>query len=144
MGGRGRMVDHTIIPEELSTEGAVRSELDKLDSWSEFNIFHLAELTGCRPLKYVAFNSLHKRGLLEKFHCFPKQTHAFLAKVEDMYMEGNNPYHNNIHGADVVQGVHSILCHTTFTERLTELEMFSVLLAAVGHDIAHPAVTNEF
>jgi len=78
------------------------------------------------------------------FGCDTQMTLAFLTKVEDMYVDSENPYHNNIHAADVIQGVHSILCHTTMKVALAELEIFSLLLAAVGHDIAHPGFTNDF
>lgn len=131
------------IPVELSAEGVQRTELDKLDSWSEFNIFRLAEDTNC-PLKLVAFKTLDVRGLLKTFGCDMQMTLAFFTKVEEMYVDCGNPYHNNIHAADVIQGVHSILCHTTMKVALTELEIFSLLLAAVGHDIAHPGLTNDF
>jgi len=119
------------------------NELDKLHSWSEFSIFEFAK-TGLYPLKCVAFEALSTRCLFQNFGCDIKKALAFLTKVEDMYVKESNPYHNNLHAADVTQGVHSILCHKSLKGAFAEIEIFSLLLAAVGHDIAHPGFTNNF
>jgi len=36
----------------------------------------------------------------------------FLCRIEEGYSRHKNPYHNNLHGADVVQTVHYMLCQT--------------------------------
>jgi len=36
----------------------------------------------------------------------------FLSKIEEGYSRHKNPYHNNLHGADVAQTVHYMLCQT--------------------------------
>lgn len=36
----------------------------------------------------------------------------FLSRIEEGYSRHNNPYHNNLHGADVAQTVHYMLCQT--------------------------------
>lgn len=36
----------------------------------------------------------------------------FLSRVEEGYSRHKNPYHNNLHGADVAQTVHYMLCQT--------------------------------
>jgi len=118
--------------------------LARLDDWTEFNVFFLAEITDNRPLQHVTFEALNRRDLLTKFGCCPVKTKAFLAKLEELYMENQNQYHNNVHGADVVQGVHCLLSHRVFVENLTDLEMLTVLLAAACHDVRHPGRTNDF
>lgn len=142
----GRRQDRATVISEVrnSADAPGRAELDKLDSWSGFDVFHLGEMTGGHPLKHVGFEALQKRRLLETFNCRSQKTCAFLAKLEELYVKFKNPYHNNLHGADVAQCVHAMFCHTTFLQRFPELDIFSGILAALGHDIAHPAVTNEF
>jgi hypothetical protein len=36
----------------------------------------------------------------------------FLSRVEEGYCRHKNPYHNNLHAADVAQTVHYMLCQT--------------------------------
>jgi hypothetical protein len=36
----------------------------------------------------------------------------FLSRIEEGYSRHKNPYHNNLHGADVAQTVHYMLCQT--------------------------------
>lgn len=58
--------------------------------------------------------------------------------VEDAYL--NNPYHNSTHAADVVQGLAALFANNPFTAQLTDLEMLSMILACVIHDVGHPGV----
>lgn len=83
-------------------------------------------------------------------------------KIEEGYNRHGNPYHNACHGADVAQTIHYILhgsglkvCPVTGCVSCTEcvcdvqclmnrLEILSVLLAALIHDVDHPGTTNNF
>ena len=56
--------------------------------------------------------------------------------MEDAYLK--NPYHNSTHAADVVQGVAALFANNPFTAQLTDLEMLSMILACVMHDVGHP------
>ena len=56
--------------------------------------------------------------------------------VEDAYLK--NPYHNSTHAADVVQGLACLFSNNDFTSQLTDLEMLSMILACVIHDVGHP------
>lgn len=67
----------------------------------------------------------------------------FLKAIEDRY----NPevsYHNHVHAADVTQSVHALLQMggTRFTEE--KLELFSMLISAVVHDVGHNGLNNNF
>lgn len=53
-----------------------------------------------------------------------------------------NPYHNAIHAADVVQTVHSLI--TTAGKFTEKEEIFSILVAAVVHDVKHPGMNNSY
>jgi len=67
----------------------------------------------------------------------------FLREIEDRY----NPevsYHNHVHAADVTQSLHVLLQMgaKNFTEE--KLELFSMLIAAVVHDVGHTGLNNNF
>jgi len=68
----------------------------------------------------------------------------FIRSIEEDY-NNENAYHNSMHAADVLQSVHFILTRIE-DERIviTELESFSVLLAAIVHDVKHPGRNNNF
>lgn len=47
------------------------------------------------------------------FHQVPSLVmENFLSRIEEGYSRHKNPYHNNLHGADVAQTVHYMLCQT--------------------------------
>jgi len=69
--------------------------------WSEIKCLVLDSVQVC-------LTSLQKRGLLNAFKLVPKTFVTYLMHVEDHYRR-ENPYHNSIHAADVVQSSHVLL-----------------------------------
>lgn len=68
----------------------------------------------------------------------------FLMKIEEGYCRYQNPYHNNLHAADVAQTIHYMLSQTGIVNYLSELEIFAILIAALIHDYEHTGTTNSF
>lgn len=60
------------------------------------------------------------------------------------YCRFRNPYHNNLHAADVAQTCHHLLSQTGLMHWLTDLEIFATLVAALIHDYEHTGTTNNF
>ncbi|XP_036327927.1 calcium/calmodulin-dependent 3',5'-cyclic nucleotide phosphodiesterase 1C isoform X1 [Rhagoletis pomonella] len=117
--------------------------LKNLDDWS-FDVFALAEAAGGQPIKYLSYDLLNRYGIIHKFKIAPATLEIFLNRVEEGYCRYRNPYHNNIHAADVTQTTHYILCQTGLMNWLTDLEIFATLLAALIHDFEHTGTTNNF
>ncbi len=59
-----------------------------------------------------------------------------LQAVEEAY--NANPYHNSMHAADVTQSLGVMFLSESFTSQLTSLELLSMLLSALVHDVGHP------
>ncbi|XP_055540580.1 dual specificity calcium/calmodulin-dependent 3',5'-cyclic nucleotide phosphodiesterase 1-like isoform X4 [Wyeomyia smithii] len=114
-----------------------------LDDWS-FDVFALAEAGNCQPVKYLGYDLLNRYGSIHKFKIPPATLETFLSRIEEGYCRFRNPYHNNLHAADVAQTVHHILCQTGMMHWLTDLEIFATLLAALIHDYEHTGTTNNF
>ncbi|XP_052563690.1 dual specificity calcium/calmodulin-dependent 3',5'-cyclic nucleotide phosphodiesterase 1-like isoform X6 [Culex pipiens pallens] len=114
-----------------------------LDDWS-FDVFALAEAGTCQPVKYLGYDLLNRYGTIHKFKIPPATLETFLSRIEEGYCRFRNPYHNNLHAADVAQTVHHILCQTGMMHWLTDLEIFATLLAALIHDYEHTGTTNNF
>ena len=67
---------------------------------------------------------------------------AFASAVVDKYRD-DVPYHNCLHGADVMQAVHSLLrTNPDFDRAVSSSTLVVALLAALSHDVGHPGLTN--
>jgi len=73
-----------------------------------------------------------------------EKTQSFLVKIEENGVKSRNPYHNNIHGADVLQATHCMLNQGSLGAKLHDLEKLSLLVSAACHDLNHPGLTNDF
>ncbi|XP_073821037.1 phosphodiesterase 1c isoform X2 [Musca autumnalis] len=117
--------------------------LKTLDDWC-FDVFALAEAANGQPVKYLGYDLLNRYGIIHKFKIAPATLEIFLNRIEEGYCRYRNPYHNNLHAADVTQTVHHMLCQTGLMNWLTDLEIFATLLAALIHDFEHTGTTNNF
>lgn len=95
--------------------------------------------------------------------CYPdflliEQLYDFIIDLSSIY-HGENPYHNFAHAVDVLQCIYFFLCqmgllpYADGTPRaapskpyriLRPRDIFALLIAAIGHDTAHPGVNNSF
>lgn len=87
-----------------------------------------------------------------------EQLYDFIIDLSSIY-HGENPYHNFAHAVDVLQCIYFFLCqmgllpYADGTPRaapskpyriLRPRDIFALLIAAIGHDTAHPGVNNSF
>lgn len=111
---------------------------ETLNSWNfdvlQYNHDELIEIMNYQ------FSSLN---LLDQFQIPSFLFKSFLKELGSRYINSNT-YHNFHHGCDV--------CHTSFrlvttshlTHVLSSLEVFSLLVAAIGHDVGHPGLNNVY
>ncbi|XP_043271075.1 calcium/calmodulin-dependent 3',5'-cyclic nucleotide phosphodiesterase 1A-like isoform X8 [Venturia canescens] len=117
--------------------------LKTLDDWS-FDAFSLNDAAMGAPVKYLGYDLLNRYGMIHKFKVPPIVLENFLSRVEEGYCRHRNPYHNNLHAADVAQTMHWVLCQTGLMNWLSDLEIFATLVAAIIHDYEHTGTTNNF
>lgn len=134
--------DHTTNGNCSSTHEELAELLQRIDSWDGFNVFRVAQLTRGKPLPAVARAVFDKLGLVTALQLPLDKLTSFLQDIGDAYKL--NPYHNSTHAADVTQMTCAICLLDGFHERLTPLELLSVVLAAIVHDVGHPGVSNDF
>eukprot|EP00929_Paragymnodinium_shiwhaense_P118658 TRINITY_DN9056_c0_g2_i1.p1 TRINITY_DN9056_c0_g2~~TRINITY_DN9056_c0_g2_i1.p1 ORF type:complete len:1018 (+),score=213.73 TRINITY_DN9056_c0_g2_i1:115-3168(+) len=69
----------------------------------------------------------------------------FLQRLQNHYSK-DNPYHSQVHAADVCNSVFSMLLKMQMWdgEHMTEIKKFSLIVAALGHDVGHPGRNNNF
>lgn len=108
----------------------------------ETRAFHSPSLSdddALRAIMYI-FDSL---GLLDALEVDRARFRAFLLAVRANYKP--NPYHNFQHAVDVLQFAFLLLRSAPeFLEQLQTLEVFALLLAAIGHDVGHTSYNNRF
>jgi 3',5'-cyclic-nucleotide phosphodiesterase/cAMP-specific phosphodiesterase 4 len=68
----------------------------------------------------------------------------FLSTVESKYNR-HVYYHNSIHAADVLNSVVFLLHNGLWRRgRLTDVDMFAIIISAITHDVGHPGVNNAY
>ncbi|GAB6028201.1 Calcium/calmodulin-dependent 3',5'-cyclic nucleotide phosphodiesterase 1C, variant 2 [Chamberlinius hualienensis] len=117
--------------------------LKNLDDWS-FDVFAVNDVSVGQPVRYIGFDLLNRYGIIHKFKISSTILESFLCNIEQGYCRYKNPYHNNVHAADVTQTVHYMLCQLGLMNWLTDLEVFATLVAAIIHDYEHTGTTNNF
>jgi hypothetical protein len=110
----------------------------------DFNIFDLEEKIGRSNVFIEGFKTLIENMDLYKLISV-EYLDNFLTRVRDGYIK-TNPYHNELHGLDVCQGICIYLTKSNLIEitHLTEQDVLAFVLSALVHDIGHPGLNNTF
>ena len=74
--------------------------------------------------------------------CAPQTVWNFLERLEGGYRR--NAYHNFQHAVDVTHTVYRYVVLTEPRTHVTQTEKFSLMIAALAHDLDHPGVSNAF
>ena len=96
-----------------------------------------------RPAAILCFFLLEQHGIFQSLDIDRGKMLAWLKGV-DMGYDRNNAYHNNLHAADVCANVDFFIRQPNFARLLTPIDILSVLIAAVMHDMGHPGLNNTF
>jgi hypothetical protein len=126
------------------------SELEELlngvgNDWS-FDIWKVHESTG-RSVSVVGKYLLHKWGYYDKTASEDSVVDEFFLSLEEVRTKQsyhNNPYHNACHAADVMHSILFFILNSDFKKYLDQLELLAMTIAALGHDVGHPGLTNRF
>jgi hypothetical protein len=114
--------------------------LAQIDSW-EFNVFDCDCTSRGRPLFAVGFTVFERLA-----HILPDIDNEtmmnFLTAVEAGY--NDNPYHCNLHAADVVQSVYYFIARGGLAGFLRPIDVLALVIAAAVHDYGHLGVSNAF
>ena len=98
------------------------------------------ELSGGNSLSMLFVHLMDSDQAICKMELSRSKMRLFLEDVQSTY--GSNPYHNRMHGADVMLGMHLFLRDFSFSTDLSALERLAALFAAALHDVGHPGTTN--
>ncbi|EKX41861.1 hypothetical protein GUITHDRAFT_141617 [Guillardia theta CCMP2712] len=115
--------------------------LKHVSDW-DFDVWKFRELTHGQELQTLGWHILHLHDIQEVFHTTDDVIVKWLNFVASQYMD--NPYHSATHAADVLQAVNYFLTVGGASKYLAKIEVLSMLLAAIVHDMGHDGLNNNF
>ena len=112
----------------------------------DFDIFEFKSKVGYRNVLPLMCHCILKTlGLADNRIINLSKLEAFLFSISDNYKE-STLYHNSLHGADVTQTLCVFFINTN-AEQICEssvLDLLGMIISAMGHDLGHPGLTNNF
>jgi hypothetical protein len=121
-------------------------ELAKLITTKNFDIFKLESLIGYNNvLPLVGRTILENLGLLDEGILCQDKLDNFLIALHNQY-KPSTLYHNSMHGSDVTQTSYIFFTHSNAEKvaKTNVIDILSIIIAALGHDLGHPGLTNIF
>ena len=121
-------------------------DISKSITSKNFDIFQFETLIGYNNvLPLVGRTVLENLGLLDENILKQDKLESFLYSVSNQYKH-ETLYHNSMHGADVTHSSYIFITHSN-AEKLAKtnvIDILSIIIAALGHDLGHPGLTNMF
>jgi cAMP-specific phosphodiesterase 4/calcium/calmodulin-dependent 3',5'-cyclic nucleotide phosphodiesterase len=145
----GKLSEYTMrmveaYPTEVQREVMEMLEIDALQRW-HYDMFRLDGLTKKNCLPLMSTRLLKSTNLWDSFVADESSFEKFISHIRDSYVE-SNPYHNAVHATDVMQTTFWF-CNTGELCKIASCDaedFFSLIFAAVIHDVGHQAVSNIF
>ena len=112
----------------------------------DFNIFDLIKLIGKNNvLPLVGTVVLDTFGLKNDKYIKVSKLELFLKTINEQYLP-TTIYHNNIHGSDVClsSSLYFLNSNAQKIFEMTSLDILSIIIGSLGHDLGHPGLTNNF
>ncbi|GMI20739.1 hypothetical protein TrCOL_g9736 [Triparma columacea] len=134
------------LPEGVETKsfGPIVDYLANFEEWS-FDILFFNQLTNKHPMYFIFMK--HMERFYENYNFDLECMKAFAIHVEENYSfdpAAPNPYHTNVHGADVLQTVGVIIQTQFVNSKISGLDKITLLVASMCHDYRHKGVNNAF
>ena len=128
---------HSKRMSQLSTDHTIACSPELLNSW-DFDVldYDKAQLTDIFVYIFSVLN------IFDEFNVPQAKFRSFLDELTGKYKD--NTYHNFKHGFDVGHTVYRVVTEPNLHLTLSHLEFFSLLVAAIGHDVGHPGVNNAY
>jgi hypothetical protein len=127
------------IEYQLSELISVLNQMGK--NWN-FDMFFVHEITEGKSLSVAGRFCLSKFNLASKLSIPEEAAINYFQALEQRYKP--NPYHNSCHGADVLNSTLYLYQNSEVITFMTDLEILGSVVACLGHDVGHGALTNRF
>ena len=120
-------------------------QMEKIAS-CDFDIFELNKLLNKKTSVYLATEILGHLAIVDNGGIPQNILSNFIKEIVAHYDRVNAIYHNDLHAGDVMQTVYTIFIKGKLEVKmkLSELDIFSILIAALCHDYKHPGTNNAY
>ena len=128
----------------FSTSGI---DINSLFDFQNFDIFILKERLGLENVMPFLGKEIIKK--INIIHLFDElKLDSFLMVISKTYQNTKAIYHTSLHGVDVCYSTLAILTclknDENKIENISELDIVSLIISAICHDVGHPGLTNKF
>ena len=106
------------------------------------DMFEFDEKTENNGMTFLGRYCLKLYNLTEVFNIPDIKAGYFFNELQHNYK--SNPYHNSIHGTDVLISSLYIISNSEISSHLSSLEMLLVIISHMAHDVGHPGHTNRY
>ena len=122
-------------------------DLNLIFDFQNFDIFILKEKIGLENvMPFLGKEIIKKENIIHLFD--ESKLDNFLMVLSKAYQNTKALYHTSLHGADVC---YSSLIVLTYLEdenkkikNISELDIVSIIVSTLAHDVGHPGLTNKF
>ena len=139
---RSTNLNTLISPSIVASLYEQMTKIDKCD----FNIFELDSILGKKSVIYIATEILSNFPFIESGDIPNNILKNFITQIVEHYDREKAIYHNDLHACDVMQTSYTIFTQGNLIVKmkLNELDIFSMLIAALCHDYKHPGTNNLY
>ncbi|KAJ1503566.1 High affinity cAMP-specific 3',5'-cyclic phosphodiesterase 7A [Coelomomyces lativittatus] len=109
----------------------------------DFDVFQFYECTQGHPLLFLGYYLIKHVRVLSTLPIEEMSLLKYLDEIEHTY-QPQQPYHNSMHAADVLQAMCTFLMDPRFHQVIDALDWLAVIIACALHDVDHPGVNNNF
>lgn len=122
------------------------SPLLKKVNCPDFDIFSLDSVTKEKAPIFVANEIVKGLSIVSTPKVDKKTLSQFIDAAVAGYSRKNAVYHNDLHGADVMQTVFTMLTRGNYQKKmvLDDVSMFAILIGSLCHDLRHTGQNNLF
>ncbi|CAF1684184.1 unnamed protein product [Rotaria magnacalcarata] len=113
-------------------------DANQLNLWS-FNMIEHSD-----PLTFTVLLTFHAHNIISHYRIDIETLKSFAHALTEGYTKFRAVYHNDYHGADVLQTVHCLLIKSNLLNIFTHTEITALLFAAAVHDFEHPGLNNNY
>ena len=125
-------------------------DINSIFDFQNFNIFNLKDKLGLENVMPFLGKEIIKK--INIMHYFDEsKLDNFLMVLSKSYQNTKALYHTSLHGVDVCYSTLLILTYFNSDEnkikdisQFSQLDIISLIIAALGHDVGHPGLNNKF
>ena len=135
----------TALSNQSSPRNLVKNQLELIDS-IQFDIFALNEIQNENTAIIIASEILNRYEYVQQGFIHFEMLSSFIKKVSSSYDRKKVIYHNDLHAADVLQTLNTMISRGNLKDKmlLTNLDTFAILIGAFCHDLKHTGQNNTY